>query len=66
MADDHRTGRHHADLAEKDVDAITDPARWAGVNATLALAHALLAVGEDTRGINQPLLELQEAVRYGR
>ncbi|MGW8950260.1 hypothetical protein [Streptomyces sp. NPDC055709] len=48
------------------MDAITDPAQRAGVNATLALAHALLAVGEDVRGINQPLLELQEAVRYGR
>ncbi|MGP4004056.1 hypothetical protein [Streptomyces sp. 8N706] len=66
MADDHRTARHHAHVAETDLAAVTDPGQRASINAMLALTHALLSVGEDVRGTSQPLLELQEAIRYGR
>jgi hypothetical protein len=51
-------------LAAKDIDAITDPAQRASMNATLALTHALLSAGEDIRDMSQPLLEVQEAIRY--
>ncbi|MFF1745227.1 hypothetical protein [Streptomyces mirabilis] len=56
--------QHHARLAEKALEEVADPAQRAIVNAILALTHAVLSAGEDVRGLSQPLLELQEAVRY--
>ncbi|MGP3953867.1 hypothetical protein [Streptomyces sp. 7N604] len=48
------------------MDAIADPGQRAGVNAMLAVTHALLATAEDVRGTSQPMLELQEVIRSGR
>ncbi|MGW7197323.1 hypothetical protein [Streptomyces chryseus] len=62
--DHHRTARHHAHKAVEDLDAIPDPAQRATVNAMLALTHALLGAGEDVHNISQPMLELQDTIRY--
>ncbi|MCX4598370.1 hypothetical protein OG819_55530 [Streptomyces sp. NBC_01549] len=64
MANHHRDAKHHAQLAEMALEEVTDPAQRAIANATLALTHAVRSAGEDVRGLSQPLLELQEAVRY--
>lgn len=65
MTENHHTSSNrHAQLAAKDIDAITDPAQRASMNATLALAYALRSVGEDVRDMPQPLLKVQEAIRY--
>jgi hypothetical protein len=65
VADHHRDAQHHAHLAAEGLEEITDPAQRASVNAMLALTHALLSAGEDARGLHQPLLELQDTIRYG-
>lgn len=63
MADHSSEARNYANLAELELEQVTDPGQRATTYALLALTHAVLSGGENVSKISSTLWEMEDVFR---